>query len=114
MDMNRETAINRAEDFFDTDAFFRMLAQWIALDTGSRANDRKPQMMAYLEQIMVPYLTPMGFGCRTVENPTDPCAPFLIARRIEEEQLPTVLIYGHGDTVPAMAADWAPGLSPWS
>lgn len=112
MNMNRETAIKSAEEFFDTNAFFTMLARWVALDTGSRENDRKPQMMAYLEQIMIPYLKTMDFGCRIVENPTEPCAPFLIARRIENEQLPTVLIYGHGDTVPAMAEDWAPGLSP--
>ncbi len=112
MDMSRETAIKSAEDFFDTNAFFTMLARWVALDTGSRGNDRKPQMMAYLEQIMIPYLGTMDFSCRTVENPTEPCAPFLIARRIEDEQLPCVLIYGHGDTVPAMAEDWTPGLSP--
>lgn len=110
--VNRENAINRAVRFFDDDSFFTMLADWVSLDTGSRSNDRKPQMLAYLEQKMRPYLRTMDFDCRIVENPVEPCAPFLIARRIEDEALPTVLVYGHGDTVPAMADAWAPGLSP--
>ncbi len=109
---NRDNAIDRAKHFFDTNAFFNMLSGWVAVDTGSREDDRKPQMLVYLEKIMTPYLETMDFSCRIVENPAEPCAPFLIARRIEDETLPFVLMYGHGDTVPAMAEDWEPGLSP--
>ena len=110
--MDRNSAIDRAKRFFDDDSFFNLLADWVALDTGSRKDDRKPQMLAYLEKKMTPYLKTMGFSCRIVENPVEPCAPFLIARRIEDETLPFILTYGHGDTVPVMEGAWQHGLAP--
>lgn len=110
--MNRNSAIERARRFFDDDSFFNLTADWVALDTGSRSADRKPEMLAYLEKKMVPYLEPMGFVHRIVENEMEPCAPFLIARRIEDQSLPSVLIYGHGDTVPLMENEWKDGLDP--
>ena len=110
--MDRKKAIHRAEHFFDTHGFFDLLADWVALDTGSREDDRKPQMLAYLEKKISPYLETMDFRWRIVENPSEPCAPVLIARRIEDEALPSILIYGHGDTVPAMTLAWEKGLSP--
>lgn len=110
--MDRKTAINRANRFFEDNTFFNMLADWVALDTGSRKDDRKPQMLAYLEEKMIPYLETMDFKCRIVENKVEPCAPFLIARRIEDETLPSILMYGHGDTVPAMDGEWEKGLDP--
>ena len=48
--MNRNSAIDRAKRFFDDDSFFNLLADWVALDTGSREDDRKPEMLAYLEK----------------------------------------------------------------
>ena len=110
--MDRNSAIDRTRRFFDDDSFFNLLADWVALDTGSRKDDRKPQMMAYLEKKITPCLESMDFNCRIVENPVEPCAPFLIARRIENESLPFILIYGHGDTVPAMKGAWKQGLDP--
>ncbi|MCP4023222.1 MAG: M20 family metallopeptidase [Desulfobacteraceae bacterium] len=110
--MDRNKAINRSVQIFNDDAFFNLLADWVALDTGSRKDDRKPQMLAYLENKITPYLEPMEFNCRIVENQVEPCAPFLIARRIEDVSLPGILIYGHADTVPGMEDDWEQGLSP--
>lgn len=110
--MTRETAIKRAQAQFDTDNFFDCLAALVAQDTGSRALDRKPQMVAYLKDHMVPWLERMDFDCRTVENTVEVNAPFVIARRMENKDRPTVLIYGHGDTVPAMADRWQAGLDP--
>ena len=39
--------------------------------------------------------------------------PFLVAERIEDPALLTILIYGHGDTVRGLDDLWRPGLSPW-
>ena len=110
--MNRNSAVERAKRFFDDDSFFNLLADWVAQDTGSREDDRKPEMLAYLEKKIAPYLETMGFDCRIVENPMEPCAPFTIARRIEDKTLPSILIYGHGDTVPLMESEWEHGLDP--
>ncbi len=110
--MNRKGAINRAELFFDDGSFFKLLSNRVAIDTGSRADDRKPSMLEYLEKEMIPSLENIDFKCRVVENPVEPCAPFLIADRTEDESWPGILIYGHGDTVPGMDDRWKEGLSP--
>ncbi len=89
-----------------------MLADWVALDTSSQGADKNPAKRAYLEQKLMPYLADLDMDCRIVENAVAPGSPFLIGRRIEDESLPTILMYGHGDTVPGMAEAWAPGLSP--
>ncbi len=110
--MGRDSAIDRAKLFFDDDSFFKLLADWVAVDTGSQKDDRKPEMLAYLEKKITPHLENIDFECRVIENPVEPCAPFLIGRRIENDDFPTILIYGHGDTVPLMESDWEHGLQP--
>jgi len=110
--VERKDAIERAKRFFDDGSFFNLVADWVALDTGSQEDDRRPEMLAYLEQKMMPYLDSMDFDLRVVENQLEPCAPFLIGRRIENPSLPTILIYGHGDTVPLMESEWDEGLDP--
>lgn len=110
--MDRKTAIQRAEEFFNSGRFFDLLSDLVAEDTGSREDTRKPQMVAYLESRMKSWLEKMDFKCRMVENPAEPCAPFLIARRVENPEFKTILIYGHGDTVPAMDGQWKDNLTP--
>ena len=110
--MTKANALNRASALMDSDRFFNLLKDLVAQDTGSRADDRKPQMLAYLETRMIPWLKEMGFSCRVAQNPAEPNAPFLIARRTEDPDRPTVLIYGHGDTVPAMAGKWQENRDP--
>lgn len=111
--MNREIAIERAKRFFDDGSFFNLLAPRIARPTGSRGSRRREEMLAYLTEEIIPSLQRLDFSCRVVENAAEFNAPFMIGRRVEEASKPTVLIYGHGDTVPGMDADWENGLSPW-
>ena len=110
--MTRENAIKRARNLFDSDEFFSRLSALVAAHTGSRADDRGPEMAAYLEQHLAPWLNSLDFQCRLVENPVEVNAPLLIGRRIENPDRPTILIYGHGDTVPAMEGRWEQGLDP--
>jgi len=110
--LTRKSAVDRAKRFFDDDSFFNLMADWVALDTSSRKSDRKPEMLAYLEKKIAPFIQTMGFDYRIVENQREFCAPFLIGRRIEDESLPSILIYGHGDTVPLMESEWEEGLDP--
>jgi len=110
--LNRNSAIERSKRFFDDDSFFNLMADWVALDTDSRKDDRKPEMLAYLEKKIAPFIESMGFDHRIVENPIESRAPFLIGKRLENEDLPSILIYGHGDTVPLMENEWEQGLDP--
>lgn len=111
--MSRETAIAQAEAYFDGGSFFKDLARRVAYPTESQNEDRVSEMKDYLTQDMQPYLEKMGFGIRIVDNPVNNRMPFLIAQRIEDDTLPTVLTYGHGDTVWGMAERWRKGLDPW-
>jgi acetylornithine deacetylase/succinyl-diaminopimelate desuccinylase-like protein len=50
----------------------------------------------------------MGFSCRILPNPSAKYGPFLIAERIEDASLPTVLTYGHGDVIRGQEEHWQP------
>ena len=62
---------------------------------------------------MIPDFTAMGFTTEVVPNP-EGAGPFLIASRIEDPNLPTVLGYGHGDVIRGMDDQWSNGLGPWN
>lgn len=111
--MNRENTVLRAEALYDSGAFFNLLADWVAHPTESQNEERDPELKAYLVDAIKPYLKNLGFTCRVLGNPTTPRMPFLVTRRVENENLPTVLIYGHGDTVRAMDGRWREGLESW-
>lgn len=111
--MTRENAILRAQALFDNGAFFDLLADWVAHPSESQNEHRDTELKAYLTEAITPYLENLGFVCRVAANPSSPRMPFLMATRIEDERLPTVLVYGHGDTVRAMDGQWREGLEAW-
>lgn len=71
-------------------------------------------MRGYLTDEMVPTLAALGFASSIVDNPVAGRGPFLIAERREGDNLPTALIYGHGDVVRGHEGQWRDGLSPWT
>jgi acetylornithine deacetylase/succinyl-diaminopimelate desuccinylase-like protein len=111
--MNREQAIVRAAKLVDDGTFFDLLADWVSHPTESQNYECEAPLRTYLTDAITPYLERMGFSCRLAANPADPRLPFLVGQRMEAENLPTVLIYGHGDTVLAMNGRWREGLEPW-
>jgi acetylornithine deacetylase/succinyl-diaminopimelate desuccinylase-like protein len=111
--MSRENAIAGAGAFFDDSSFFDLLSDWVSHPTESQNETCQDPLKVYLTGAIAPYLEDMGFSRRLAENPTNPRLPFLIGQRPEGENLPTVLIYGHGDTVSAMDGRWREGLAPW-
>jgi acetylornithine deacetylase/succinyl-diaminopimelate desuccinylase-like protein len=74
---------------------------------------RGPELLAYLEQEMVPAAGRLGAAARVLDNPAADGGPLLIARRHEGDGLLTVLTYGHADVVPAEPDRWRAGLEPW-
>lgn len=89
------------------------LARRIAMPTPSGGPAAGPALKPYLADEIVPTLDAMGFTSEVlVESDLSPL-PVLIARREEGPDLPTILLYGHGDVVQADPADWSDGLDPW-
>ncbi len=111
--MSREQAIQSARDFFDTGRLFELLAKRVAYRTESQNEASRAPTKAYITEEMQPYLEAMGFECRVLDNPVLKRLPMLFAQRHEDDSLPTVLTYGHGDTVLSMDDRWHEGVEPW-
>lgn len=99
--------------YFDEGGFQEELARRIAHRTESDAGAPTPALEAYLRDEIAPSLWKMGFGCEILPNPDPRGGPFLVARRIEDPSLPTLLTYGHGDVVSGQDGRWSEGLQPW-
>ena len=112
--MHRLDALHLASAYFDDGRFFTDLQRRVARRTESDTGTATPALGAYLHEELVPPLTALGFACEVVPNPVDGGGPFLIARRIEDPALPTVLSYGHGDVTSGQDAQWREGLGPWT
>ncbi|MEP3112825.1 M20 family metallopeptidase [Nisaea sp.] len=112
--MSREQAIAAAADYFDRGSFFEDMSRRIAIRTESQLYaDRKAEIDAYLDE-MQQTLEPMGYSCTKLPNPSSKAGPLLIAERIEDPSLPTVLTYGHGDVVNGMEGQWDEDRDPWT
>ena len=110
---SRSTAIARALAYADSGALRR--------DGGpgrppqrQPAPEQRPELYDYLRAAVAPRLEGLGFSCRIEDNPVQDGPPFLLAERIEAANLPTVLLYAHGDVVRGYDEQWRDGLSPWT
>ena len=108
----RAGALARAVASYDDGTFLAVLRRRVAMPTVSQGEADVAALHAYLANEMVPSLSALGFGTAVHANGSAGFGPFLVAERHEGDGLPTVLIYGHGDTVPGQDAAWRPGLSP--
>ena len=112
----RATAIAHAEAYVDEGRFEAELARRVAIKTESQ---KFPDTAAiaechrYLDEEMKPAFAAMGFTTRVYENPFSGQGPVLLAERIENARLPTILGYGHGDVVTGMEEQWSKGQGPW-
>lgn len=110
--MSREEAIRIAQSFGNDSRFLTDLAKRVAIPTESQNPARLPECYGYL-QLFGEDLAKLGFVNRIIDNPAPKGGPYLIAQRLEDAALPTLLIYGHGDVVLGMEAHWSNGRSPW-
>jgi acetylornithine deacetylase/succinyl-diaminopimelate desuccinylase-like protein len=110
---SREGAIARAMEFFDGGGFERRLADLVAIPSTSQEEGAQAALSAYLETALRPWLDRLGFTTFVSRNPDGEFGPILIATRIEDPARPTILLYGHGDTVRGLEDQWRTGLSPW-
>jgi acetylornithine deacetylase/succinyl-diaminopimelate desuccinylase-like protein len=110
--MTRAAAIAAAHQTFDDGRLKAIFARRIAIPTESQNPDRAADLARYLTDEMKPSLEAIGFTCTLLTHPKAQ-APFLLAERIEDPALVTVLGYGHGDVVRGMEGQWRDGRDPW-
>lgn len=110
---SRAGAIARVEALFDSGDFQELLGRRVAIESTSQEPERAPELDRYLHEDIGPYLAEdLGVEWEVLPNPDD-AGPILIGERREGDDLPTVLMYGHGDTVRGMDGSWREGLAPW-
>ena len=110
----RDAAVARAREGFDDGRFLERLRTLVSVPTESHPPGRRDELERYARDVLGPMVAGMGFTVRLLENPQPQHGPVMLATRIEDPSLPTVLIYGHGDVVRGMPELWRKGLNPWT
>ncbi|SFP91148.1 M20/M25/M40 family metallo-hydrolase [Tranquillimonas alkanivorans] len=113
-DTARDRAIARGRSYLTSGEFLDTLRSLVAVRSESHPPLSKSELERYCHEAVGPYLEKMGFTIDIFDNPLPQHGPFLVARRIEGKNLPTVLVYGHGDVVRAMPERWREDLDPWA
>jgi len=111
--MTREILIRNASDYALSGKLAGDLAQLVARRSVSQSEGKPEDLQAYLNEDIQPLLASLGFKSEIFPNPREGGAPLLLASLIEDETLPTVLIYGHGDVCNGEAHRWREGLDPF-
>ena len=109
----RDQAVARALAGFDDGGFKRLLTSLVAIPSTSQDPGHEADLAQYLDGAIRPWLERLGFTVQIHPNPREGFGPILLAERIEPSG-PTVITYGHGDTVRGLADQWRAGLDPWT
>ncbi|REC95135.1 M20 family metallopeptidase [Kushneria indalinina] len=110
---DREHALALALKTWHSGAYTEDLARRIAYRTVSQNPDCRETLGRYLDDEIAPLLARLGFTCHSLDNPQPEGPPLLMGHRLESPDLPTLLIYGHGDVTPGQDDQWQEGLTPW-
>jgi acetylornithine deacetylase/succinyl-diaminopimelate desuccinylase-like protein len=111
--MTRRKAIEATTAYLETGGFLGDLKRRVSKITESQDSYRAAEIRDYLVSEMAPSVERLGFESCIVENPVEGGGPILIATRVEDSALPTVLMYGHGDVVRGNEGHWSNQMSPW-
>lgn len=111
---SREHALDLARAHFDSGHFARDLARRVAFRTESQEPAGGPRLRAYLDDELMPTVLALGFRGAVHDNPVAGAGPLLMATRHEDDALPTVLLYGHGDVIRGQDVSWSRGSGPWT
>ncbi|WGI20387.1 M20 family metallopeptidase [Amylibacter sp. IMCC11727] len=114
MTSKKSDALHQIETYFDQGRFQSELARLVSFQTESQTGEAMPAMVSYLNDGIAPRLAAIGFDCTTCDNPQAHGGPIMVAVREERPDLPTVLIYGHGDVVHGQAGQWDNEMDPYT
>ncbi|MEO8715470.1 MAG: M20/M25/M40 family metallo-hydrolase [Acetobacteraceae bacterium] len=109
----RNGAIARAVAHFDDGGFRARLSELVAIPSTSQEPEHAPDVARYLDAAIRPWLEQLGFAVAIHPNPEPGGGPILTAERLEDRSRPTVITYGHADTVRGLEAQWSDGIAPW-
>jgi len=112
--MTRESALSSATLYYDEGRLIDDLRRRVAIRSESQIAESRPHLTEYLTREIGPALGDMGFRIEIFDNPVEGGGPILVAERVEDERLPTMLSYGHGDVIRGLAEQWKTGLDPWT
>jgi acetylornithine deacetylase/succinyl-diaminopimelate desuccinylase-like protein len=110
----RQAALDRARACFDDGSYTRDLARRVAFRTDSQDPASLPRLYSYLADEWLPVLERLGFHGALHDNPVAGAGPLLVAHRHESDDLPTVLMYAHGDVIRGQDAAWTQATGPWT
>ncbi|WP_445620380.1 M20 family metallopeptidase [Kushneria sp. Sum13] len=110
---SREHALFLALETWHSGRLAEDLARRIACRTVSQDPNCRDALDHYITDEIAPLLARLGFTCQPLENPQPDGPPLLMGQRLEAPELPTLLIYGHGDVTPGQDDQWQIGLTPW-
>ena len=82
--MNRVSAIQQIEQYFDQDEFFFELSRRVKVRTESQIPDQQVNLFKYLEDEIAASLVDLGFRYTIEQNPIEGGGPVLIAERVED------------------------------
>ena len=101
--------------YVEDGAFEAELARRVAFKHREPAAARQPARAATATSTRRwrPRSQRLGFTTRIYDNPLPGQGPVLLATRIEDAKLPTVLGYGHGDVIRGLEDQWTKGKGPW-
>jgi acetylornithine deacetylase/succinyl-diaminopimelate desuccinylase-like protein len=110
----RVDAIGAAERHFDQGRLEDELRRRVAIKSTAQVDELRPELDRYLRLELGPTLDRLGYTWSIHDNPDPAGGPFLIGHRHEDDALPTVLTYGHGDVVRGLEGAWRDGRDPWT
>jgi len=107
-----DQALKISENLFVDGEFIANLRSLVSFVTDSKNSVSNENLIRYYVDGLSGILAELGLQTEIIDNPITNAPPFLIGKRIESSELKTILLYGHGDTVPLQQELWNEGISP--
>jgi len=107
-----EQALENSNNWFVDGEFLDKLSSLVNIVTDSKNAVSVEDLTSYYTDGLSDILTDLGLQTEIIDNPIKDGPPFLIGKRIESSELKTILLYGHGDTVPLQEGQWFEGIIP--
>jgi len=109
----REQLTAAAGEYVDSGRFKADLEKIVSYASESSTAEGRVALKSYLDEVIEPSFASLGCSVERFDSWRGGSNSFLVATRHEDQELPTVLCYGHADVVDGQAAGWTNGREPW-